>query len=85
MTDVLNIQPHDAPDFVSILLCCLLFKLGGQISLSLGAIEQIQQQFPSIRLTLSRELGADCANEILTLTLRSRDHVENDHPPRGQT
>jgi len=74
-----NIIPNDAPDFISILLCCMLFKLGGQITLSLGEINDIHSQFPSIRFALSK-IGDDPRDEQLTATLRSLDHVDNDRP-----
>jgi len=76
----LNIQAHDAPEFVSILLCCLLFKLGGQITLTLGEIEEIHSQYPSIRFALGVGNSDDPKDERITATLRSRDHVENDRP-----
>lgn len=77
---VLNIEAHDAPEFVSILLCCLLFKLGGQLSLTLGEIEEIHLQFPMIRFALAQQDGMPQRDERITMTLRSRDHVENDRP-----
>jgi len=79
---ILSITPNDAPDFISILLCCLLFKLGGQITLSLGEIADIHGQFPSIRFALSN-IGGDPHDERITATLRSFDHVENDKPIGG--
>lgn len=73
-----RIEASDAPEMVSVLLCCLLFKLGGQITLSLNEIQETHAQFPSIRLALQDVNDATSAR--LTLTLRSRDHVENDRP-----
>jgi hypothetical protein len=76
---IMEIHANDAPEFISILLCALLFKLGGQVVLTMGEIEEIHSQFPSIRFALSQ--GAmDVRDEAITMTLRSRDHIENDRP-----
>lgn len=86
-TPMVKISYADAPEMTAVLLCTMLFKLGGQLSITLGEINQIHTDFPEIRLALQRTdatgLELRPENEILTVTLRSRDHVENDRPTGG--
>lgn len=78
VTAVRHIAYDDAPEMTAILLCCMLFKLGGQITFTMGELQEIHAQFPSIRFALS-QLHGEAKDEQLTCTLRSRD-IENDRP-----
>ena len=77
-----QISFEDAPDMIALLLCATLFKLGGQITLTLGEIEKIHREYPNVRFALGPDFidPGDPAKERLTCTLLSRDFVENDRP-----
>jgi len=75
MSTVQQIQATDSPEMIAILLICMLFKAGGQVTFSLGEIADIQKQFPQIRMALRQH--EDPRQEQLTITLRS-DIAEND-------
>lgn len=81
ITAIRNIHSNDAPEMISILMGCLLFKLGGQITFTLGEIEKIHKEFPVVRFALTQSKDAELANELLTVTLNSHDHTQNDRPP----
>lgn len=71
---------RNQPEMIAILLCCLLYKLGGQLTMTLGEINTIFSDFPEIRMALKR---ADATGLLIkpefqemTVTLRSREMVE---------
>ena len=70
----------EQPEMIAILLCCLLYKLGGQITMSLMEVHNIFAEFPEIRLALKRvdETGMEVKPEFqtLTVTLRSKQMVD---------
>ena len=78
----LNLHPSDAPEFLSMLLICLLFKQGGQITLNLGEIEAIHRDFPSMRFHLTQYGGA-AKDENIMLTLRSKEATINELKQQG--
>ena len=70
----------DEPELINMLFCCVMLKLGGQVSLTLGEIHRIIQEFPHVELALQRvdETGLELMPEFqrLTLTLRSRQFTQ---------
>ena len=72
----------DAPELIAMLMCVLMFKLGGQVTLTLAEIEHIHKEYPQVRFTLVKDpVDRDNpAKEQLTITLLSYDHVDNDKP-----
>jgi hypothetical protein len=61
------------PEFCALVMNALLFKLGGQYTLSLVEIAKLSQEYPSVRIALNVQ------EEEVTLTLLS-DNPENDAP-----
>ena len=86
--DVLKISANDAPEMVSLLLCILLYKLGGQITLTLSEIQAIYSEFPRIRFALTQYGKVDATfcpeKETITVTLQAHDHNENDRLTGGR-
>jgi hypothetical protein len=78
MTTIPQIQAHDAPDMVALLLNVLLFKLGGQVSITLDEIATIKDEFPNLRIAFLAD-NIVPANSQLILTSRSA-RPENDRP-----
>ena len=76
---------NEAPDLVAVLLQTLLFKQGGQISLSIREINQVQIDYPEIRLALStgaddpaddRHVGRHVAEQGVEVGLDPADHAD---------
>jgi len=80
MNAILEMKPDDAPDMVAFTLGYLLFKLGGQVTVSLVELEQINRDFPHVRFALTRSIDRpdDPMSYSLTLTIISKEHWEND-------
>ena len=82
ISEIRNMNYDEAPDMIAILLCVMLFKLGGQVTITLGELEQIHREFPTIRFALLTDAvnPSNLAQEQLTCTLLAHDHVNNDRP-----
>ena len=81
--NVHKVSYADESEMIAILLCCLLFKLGGSVTMTLGEIHQIFGEFPEVRLILQRTDATGMTlrpeHERLTVVLRSREKVEEEH------
>lgn len=80
--NVSKVSYQDESEMIAILLCVTLFKLGGALTLTLGEIYKIFDEFPEVRLVLQRrdQTGLELKSEhqLLTVVLRSREAVEKD-------
>ena len=57
----------DNPEFLALALNVMLFKLGGQITMSLKEMSDCSLEYPAIRLAFNT------VTQDITLTLRSRE------------
>ena len=68
-------QMIDYPDFNAIVLTALLFKLGGQITLSIEQLSELSREYPKLRIALQIPQEGDpidrASTAQVTLTLLS--------------
>lgn len=79
-TEITQKDYSDAPELIAMLMCFLMFRLGGQVTLTLGELDHIFRDYPHVRLTLIKDTAYpfEMAKEQLTVTLLGKDHFIND-------
>ena len=81
--NVRKVSFRDEAEMISMLLCCLLFKLGGQVTMTLGEVHKIFSEFPEVRLILKRTdvtgMQLRPEHEVITVQLRSLEAFEEEN------